>query len=247
MNIAEFKEGLIALIQMEDYADKVKLLEIINVSEMIFEQTGDFALRYRQCWEYLTIRVPIPLLTIAKQHQKYLNKKAYEIYIETNDYDLKEVLIKPGAATVKGILSSGITSIHFEDIQDQVLAQIKNANYSIWAAIAWVTDPIIIQALLQKNGEGVNVRLIVNNDAINSRTFSLYEDKIEVTKVDPKGYYSNIMHNKFCIIDFKTVIAGSYNWTRKAEYNNETIEIKTNVVIAEQYADHFKKLFVDNN
>ena len=28
------------------------------------------------------------------------------------------------------------------------------------------------------------------------------------------------MHHKFCVVDLKKVIHGSYNWTKKAQYNN---------------------------
>jgi phosphatidylserine/phosphatidylglycerophosphate/cardiolipin synthase-like enzyme len=50
------------------------------------------------------------------------------------------------------------------------------------------------------------------------------------------------MHNKFCVIDLKTVISGSYNWTKKAQYNNESIEVKHSRQLAEQYATEFIKL-----
>jgi len=33
------------------------------------------------------------------------------------------------------------------------------------------------------------------------------------------------MHNKFCVIDSKTVVTGSYNWTKKAQSNYENITI----------------------
>jgi phosphatidylserine/phosphatidylglycerophosphate/cardiolipin synthase-like enzyme len=50
------------------------------------------------------------------------------------------------------------------------------------------------------------------------------------------------MHNKFCVIDLKTVIHGSYNWTKKAQYNHETLEIVNSYENAEKYAEQFLKL-----
>lgn len=48
------------------------------------------------------------------------------------------------------------------------------------------------------------------------------------------------MHNKFCEIDFKKVIHGSYNWT-----NNESITITESRELAEEFAEHFIKLKFD--
>lgn len=31
------------------------------------------------------------------------------------------------------------------------------------------------------------------------------------------------MHDKFCIIDFEYVMHGSYNWTKTANFNDETL------------------------
>ena len=68
-------------------------------------------------------------------------------------------------------------------------------------------------------------------------------------KITMVGHYSNfgkkIMHNKFCIIDFKKVIHGSYNWTNNAKYNNESITITESRELAEEFAEQFIKLKVN--
>ena len=50
------------------------------------------------------------------------------------------------------------------------------------------------------------------------------------------------MHDKFCIIDFQTVIHGTFNWTKAANYNKETISTDNNRTTAEAFADEFIKL-----
>ena len=51
------------------------------------------------------------------------------------------------------------------------------------------------------------------------------------------------MHNKFCIIDFNTVITGSYNWSYKAENNFENIVINSNdTSLAEQFVTEFNQI-----
>jgi len=57
-----------------------------------------------------------------------------------------------------------------------------------------------------------------------------------------KTEMQNIMHEKFCIIDLNTVIHGTFNWTKAANYNKETISIDRNRTTAEAFADEFMKL-----
>ncbi|MGN0935860.1 phospholipase D-like domain-containing protein [Acinetobacter amyesii] len=53
------------------------------------------------------------------------------------------------------------------------------------------------------------------------------------------------MHHKFCIIDLKKVITGSFNWTVKASFNNENIAVIEQREQAEKFADEFIKLIED--
>jgi phosphatidylserine/phosphatidylglycerophosphate/cardiolipin synthase-like enzyme len=50
------------------------------------------------------------------------------------------------------------------------------------------------------------------------------------------------MMNVVCIIDLKTVIHGSYNWTNRAKFNNETIEVVSSREVAEKFSDQFIQL-----
>ncbi|UZJ63204.1 phospholipase D-like domain-containing protein [Sphingobacterium sp. KU25419] len=74
----------------------------------------------------------------------------------------------------------------------------------------------------------------------------MFERIADTKRCNPKGPYKYIMHNKFCVIDLKTVIHGSYNYTNKANFNNESISIETSRQIAEQYASQFIKLYNEN-
>lgn len=58
----------------------------------------------------------------------------------------------------------------------------------------------------------------------------------------PQGDYKNIMHHKFCVIDLKKVIHGSYNWTNKAKYNQENITVTEDRTSAEKFAKKFVQL-----
>jgi len=132
--------------------------------------------------------------------------------------------------------------VHFEEIQSQIIEQIGEAKFIIWIAVAWFTDKKLFNEVLKKKKEGLNVQVIIIDDQINANADFDLELYFETYKVPKKGYFENIMHNKFCVIDLKTVIHGSYNWTNKAKYNKETISIETSRELAEMFAKQFIQL-----
>jgi hypothetical protein len=134
--------------------------------------------------------------------------------------------------------------VHFEKIRSQIIEQIRSARFLIWVAVAWFTDKDLMNELFKKQREGVNIRVITIDDEINRKIDPPLEKYFETRRIKPEGRYENIMHHKFCIIDLKTVIHGSYNWTVKAQYNNETITIDTGREIAEKFAAEFISLMV---
>jgi hypothetical protein len=134
-----------------------------------------------------------------------------------------------------------IPEIHFEDIQKKILEEISLAKYLIWIAVAWFTDKVLFDKLIEKRNAGLNIRIVVIDDEINKNCGLDFESNFEIKRV-AKTRFDNIMHNKFCIIDLNTVINGSYNWTKKAQYNQENITIDKNIKTAETFADKFIEL-----
>ncbi|MCA1027792.1 phospholipase D-like domain-containing protein [Cytobacillus kochii] len=131
---------------------------------------------------------------------------------------------------------------YFEDIQNQIIEEIKKAKFTIWVAVAWFTDQILFNELIKKKTEGLNIQVIVIDDDTNRRYGFRFEDHFETYRFPEQGMFKNIMHNKFCVIDLEIVISGSYNWTKKAQYNHESMEIKRNRKLAETYAKKFIEL-----
>ena len=101
--------------------------------------------------------------------------------------------------------------------------------------------------LYKKKKKGGNIRIIVNDDSLTeSKGIRFEKSEIEYYKISPKnGNFNNLMHHKFCVIDFKKVITGSFNWTVKASFNNENITVIEQKDQAEKYADEFIKLIKD--
>lgn len=134
------------------------------------------------------------------------------------------------------------SEIYFEEIQSQIKSEIFRAKYIIWVAVAWFTDRELYDLLVKKRIEGINVQLLIIDDEINKNAGLNFGKDFWVRKVPKKGQFENLMHHKFCIIDLKTVIHGTYNWTNKARFNNETIDIENGRENAEKFADEFIKL-----
>ncbi len=113
--------------------------------------------------------------------------------------------------------------------------------------MAWFTDKEIANELLKKHKEGINIQVIVNDDETTEKYGLDFSSKgIEFYKGNPSSNFGKkIMHNKFCVIDLKKVIHGSYNWTNNAKYNNESITITESRELAEEFAEHFIKLKFD--
>ena len=53
----------------------------------------------------------------------------------------------------------------------------------------------------------------------------------------------NRMHDKFCIIDFEYVMHGSYNWTKTANFNDETLATALDRDFVKKFADEFIRLY----
>lgn len=112
-------------------------------------------------------------------------------------------------------------------IQNEIQKELFNAKESICIAVAWFTNDLLFQPLMMKLQLGINVELILNHDEINVSE----DNEIDFNAfIDAGGKLhwnrsNQLMHDKFCIIDDRIVITGSYNWTNKAEYNNENISV----------------------
>ncbi|MBD2364830.1 hypothetical protein H6G36_27295 [Anabaena minutissima FACHB-250] len=138
-------------------------------------------------------------------------------------------------------IQNSTANILFDEIQAEIIKEIEQARFTIWIAVAWFTDKKIFDNLLVKKQEGLNIQLIISDDEINNNSGLDYTN-FETYKVPRTGKYENIMHNKFCVIDLNRVIHGSYNWTKKARFNYETIVTSPNRQEAEKFAEQFIKL-----
>lgn len=143
----------------------------------------------------------------------------------------------PQAASVRKVK----TDAYFNNIEKQVINDLKGARVSILVAMAWFTNQRIADVLIEKFKEGLDVRVVSFDDHVNAK-FGVDIDGIPHKKVkSPKG---GIMHDKFCVIDNQKVLTGSYNWSVNAENKNvENVPVIYDDARASDYSVEFRKLF----
>lgn len=242
MTEKDFYRLLIEMIRRGNYSRKRQLLDILERSSLACDKTNEFTQhKWNHYKEYIYITVEPSDLLEMMEYKKYIEQIIEQIYPVNDDYEyeLFGVDIKPGKIVSNEIISQ---EIHFEDIEEQIIKELEKAKYTIWISMAWFTNKKLFDELVKKKKQGVNVQVVLDdNDRNNRATFKL-EDEFETYRITIQSYYKNIMHEKFCIIDLKTVIHGTFNWTNAANYNRETISIDKNSATSQVFADEFIKL-----
>ncbi|OCA75436.1 phospholipase D-like domain-containing protein [Chryseobacterium arthrosphaerae] len=153
-----------------------------------------------------------------------------------------------GKLFINGGIISNVEPIkneaHFRDIESQILKALDDAEVSITVVMAWFTNNRLFQKLIEKQKEGIEVKLAIYDDGIN-RKFGVDISKITHIKLK-RGARGGLMHNKFCVIDNQIVITGSYNWSDNAEFkNDENITVEYDPKQATKYSVEFRNLTSD--
>jgi hypothetical protein len=136
---------------------------------------------------------------------------------------------------------------HLDDIRGQILSELSKAKFCIFVASAYFTDYELANKLAEKAEHGLSVDLIISNSDINDSSEAIFQnlrDKgVNVYKTGATDFRQGaVMHNKFCVIDYETVITGSYNWTRQAAINEENIVVFKDKIEADQFLQKFYSL-----
>lgn len=136
----------------------------------------------------------------------------------------------------------GNTEVIFEDIEQRIIKEISEAHYAIFVSVAWFTNKRLFDALLERAKSNCYVSIIIQLDEINSQSGIDYSQiQIGRSECFHISKDAELLHDKFCVIDFKKVITGSYNWTYKASHNSENILILNDPTVASQYISRFEQ------
>lgn len=114
-----------------------------------------------------------------------------------------------------------------KEIFARIAKELGDASSEILIASAWFTDDELFDILISKLSQGLTVELIIADNQENEKLdFSLLSAKgATVIKIKNVGY--GIMNQKFCVIDKRLALHGSYNWSINAKKNNHESIIAT--------------------
>lgn len=132
---------------------------------------------------------------------------------------------------------------YFSNIRHVLIEKLKSADTSIKVAVCWITSAELLNMLIEKARAHVRIELITVNDLTNIAGKLLFQHLIEDGGDIYFAPFGKLMHNKYCIIDNKILITGSYNWTDAADSNEENVVIiESNQSLVEAFATNFNEL-----
>lgn len=125
---------------------------------------------------------------------------------------------------------------------DALKDAIDRAQTSVDMAVYNLSLDRIGWALLQAKERGVQVRLVMEDDAINRRVPRMLSEQGISIQGDSKNA---TMHNKFVIIDGKEVWTGSLNYTAQGSYddNNVVLHVRSRQ-FAQNYTAEFEEMYL---
>lgn len=132
----------------------------------------------------------------------------------------------------------------FKGIKEFINDKLNEAEKTLHIAVAWFTNDDLFQVVLNLLDRNIQVELILIDDCINRNEFGLNFGQF-IAKGGHLYFSTRLknMHNKFCIIDNRLVITGSYNWTYYAENRNwENVLVTDNDSVINHYTAEFEDI-----
>jgi len=129
------------------------------------------------------------------------------------------------------------------EIKQRVTSEIIGARQCIYLAMAWFTDRDIANAIIDAKNRNVTVDVILSSNASNETVIQMLRDASISVHAFDTGDERGMMHHKFCLVDDKISINGSYNYSYNASNNNvENIQISDDLGIYKQLFTEFERL-----
>jgi phosphatidylserine/phosphatidylglycerophosphate/cardiolipin synthase-like enzyme len=130
-----------------------------------------------------------------------------------------------------------------DDPAARIIDLLRSAEESIEFMVYAFTADDIADAMLDRAHEGVVVRGVIERRQANNEGSEF--ERLHQSAVDLRlDSNRNSMHHKVILIDGRTVITGSYNFSRSAqEYNDENVLIIHDVDTTARFLLEFERIF----
>jgi phosphatidylserine/phosphatidylglycerophosphate/cardiolipin synthase-like enzyme len=130
-----------------------------------------------------------------------------------------------------------------EDCRNRIIGLLRGARERVDLCVFTITDNAVSREIYEAFRRGVKIRLITDND-------KSYDRGSDVEDLDRSGIPIRIdqtdahMHHKFAIFDGKTLLNGSYNWTRSAfTKNEENVLVTDDARFIKRFQGEFDRLW----
>ncbi len=128
-----------------------------------------------------------------------------------------------------------------------LIREINSAQQELDVAIYTITKPDIANAIVDAKNRNVAVKIITDKENSQSKyeqsLLNLFKKNNIPVKVNS---HEGLMHLKLTIIDGKTVLGGSYNYTKQAtENNDENLLVIRDKYIVSDYMTEFAAMWSD--
>lgn len=132
-------------------------------------------------------------------------------------------------------------SVEFDDIQSCIKKNIEKSTNSIYIVMAWLNFNVYFENFKKAIERGVKLNIIIDDNKSNRSHNAKINSLIEIgASIILKHTSPKLVHHKFCIIDKKIILTGSYNWTINADSNFENLFTITNnpVIVKKLLAEY---------
>ncbi|MES2063526.1 MAG: phospholipase D-like domain-containing protein [Bacteroidota bacterium] len=136
------------------------------------------------------------------------------------------------------------------EIKQRIVQEISSAKQSVKLAMAWFTDRDIAGAIIAAKNRQVNVDILLSSNVQNETVKQMFTAAGVPVHAFETGDERGMMHHKFCLIDNRLTINGSYNYSYNASNNNvENIHLSDDTATHRQFLAEFDRLKynIDNN
>ena len=129
------------------------------------------------------------------------------------------------------------------EIKQRIISEIQSASQNIFLAMAWFTDRDIANAIIAAKDRNLRIDIILSSNSQNETVKQILKDSNINIHAFETGDERGMMHHKFCLIDNKISINGSYNYSYNASNNNvENIQVSDDIDTYRQLLAEFERL-----
>ena len=148
MTELQYKDLLITTARMSDYEHKDRVIEALKVASVSFQKEWEFTYHlpnHRK--EYIIISVVPEKLAVLKDHENFVDDLCRQVYEPNDTNEYSGMVLKPGILNFSPEEIS--QEIFFEDIQNRIIDEIREAKFLIWIAMAWFTSKKICRRICE--------------------------------------------------------------------------------------------------